>query len=61
MADTKAPAQAGPKRTGATVLKQYFGLKHQQPVREFVAELKALPDADFFALRDGIANGSLTY
>lgn len=50
-----------PTRTGAKIFKEYFGLLPGQKLADFAKELKELPDVDFFAIRDGIADGSFSY
>jgi hypothetical protein len=48
-------------RTGVKVLKDYFGYKPNEGLKEFAAETQALTDEDFEQLKGGIENGSLTY
>lgn len=48
-------------RTGITILSIYFGRLPGQSLKDFAEEVKALPDADFEALRDGINDFTLTY
>jgi hypothetical protein len=48
-------------RVGVKVLKDFFGYKPNEGLREFAAEAMALSDEDFEQLKTGIENGSLTY
>jgi hypothetical protein len=49
------------KKSGARVLKQFFGLKPEQKISDFVVELKALTPEEKSQLCEGIENGTLTY
>lgn len=59
MPDTPTPP-ARPKGK-ASVLKQFFGFKQGEGLKEFAAEVKQLTDQDYVDLVTGIENGSLTY
>jgi hypothetical protein len=48
-------------KPSAVVLKTYFGLKEDQTLTQFVAELKQLSDEEKQQLADGITDGTLTY
>jgi hypothetical protein len=48
-------------RVGIKVLKDFFGYKPKEGLREFAAEAKALSDEDFEQLKRGIEDGSLNY
>jgi hypothetical protein len=60
MTDGTQPTSTG-GRKGASVLKTYFGLKPGQTLQDFVHELKALPDDDYWELHAGITNETHTY
>jgi len=55
------PTPKAGSRTGVKALKDYFGYKSGQTLKEFAAEVKALSDESFQQLKIGIENGSLTY
>jgi hypothetical protein len=44
-----------------SILKEFFGLKKDQDLRGFLAELKELSMEEKTILADGIRNGSFTY
>lgn len=43
------------------VIKEFFGYKEGQGLREFAEEFKALSEQDKAQLAEGITNGTLTY
>ena len=51
-----------PKKVGdAKVLKDYFGLREGETIRDFAAELKALTPEDKEQLASGIRDETFTY
>ena len=48
-------------RTGIKSLRDFFGYKPNEGLKEFAAEVKTLTDEDFEQLKRGIEDGSLTY
>lgn len=51
-----------PKKKGpVVVLKEFFGLKEDQDLRGFLAELKELSTEEKEQLAEGINNGTFTY
>jgi hypothetical protein len=48
-------------RVGVKALKDFFGYRPNEGLREFAAEVKALTDEDFEQLRQGIEDETLTY
>jgi hypothetical protein len=42
-------------------VKDYFGMKPGQTLKDFTAEWSALTDADKAQIKEGLGNGSLTY
>jgi len=54
-------AGTGTGRVGVKHLSNYFGRLPGQSLKDFAAECKALPDADFYQLVSGIESKTLTY
>lgn len=50
-----------PEKTGAALLKEYFGYRAGQKLTDFAAELKSLSPEEKAQLETGIRNGTLTY
>ena len=50
-----------PEKTGAALLKEYFGYRAGQKLTDFAAELKSLSPEEKTQLETGIRNGTLTY
>lgn len=48
-------------RKGVKILKDFFGYKDDQTLKQFADEVKLLPDEDFYEIVGGIEDGSLTY
>ena len=50
-----------PEKTGAVLLKEYFGYRVGQKLIDFAVELKSLLFEEKTQLETGIRNGTLTY